>query len=273
MRDLRVAAAIMQSQVGDPQGNLSRIHRFTKRAAALGARLVCFPEASITGYAFRLPLNHMAETVPGPLTDALQEMATENRITVLAGLIEKTERETFYLTHLVASSDGRLASYRKTHLGPPEREAFRPGEEIPIFHDQGAAFGIQLCYEGHFPELSTALALKGADILFFPHASPRGSPSQKAAKWMRYLPARAVDNAVFVVACNQTGRHPGGMSFPGVALILDPRGRVLARATGWEERLITADLKAQDLHRVRQHPMAYFLPHRRPDLYREGRGI
>ncbi len=72
--------------------------------------------------------------------------------------------------------------------------------------------GIQLCYDAHFPELSTRMAVNGADIIFMPHASPRGTPSQKLTSWLRHLTARAFDNGVFIVACNQNGDNQKGCS-------------------------------------------------------------
>jgi predicted amidohydrolase len=76
-----------------------------------------------------------------------------------------------------------------------------------------------------------------------------------------------MDNGVFVVACNQTGKNPFGLSFPGVGLIMDPRGRMISKAVGWEEGMILATLKEEVLRDVRHHPMAYYLRHRRPELY------
>jgi N-carbamoylputrescine amidase len=157
--------------------------------------------------------------------------------------------------------------YRKTHLSPPEREIFRPGEELKTYAHQGIAFGIELCYESHFPEISTVLALQGAEILFLPHASPRGTPEGKLGSWLRHLPSRAFDNSVFVVACNQTGGSADGASFPGVALMLDPAGKLIASRAEEQEGMLIADLKAEDLAQTRNHRMKYFLPSRRPDLY------
>jgi N-carbamoylputrescine amidase len=84
---------------------------------------------------------------------------------------------------------------------------------------------------------------------------------------MRHLPARAFDNGVFIVACNQTGPNGSGLTFPGLAVILGPDGRVLAETTAGTDGLLIADLASEDLAAVRQHPMRYFLPRRRPDLY------
>ncbi|MBE9572362.1 MAG: nitrilase, partial [Proteobacteria bacterium] len=86
---------------------------------------------------------------------------------------------------------------------------------------------------------------------------------------MRHLPARAFDNGVFIVACNQVGSNSDDLLFPGVALVLGPDGQILAKYTGREERILFVDLKADYLEDVRLHRMKYFIPQRRPGLYRK----
>ena len=137
------------------------------------------------------------------------------------------------------------------------------------FTHGNTTFGVQLCYEAHFPEISTLTALMGADVLFIPHASPRGNPMEKLKSWLRHLTARAFDNGVFLVACNQAGETSEGFSFPGVALALRPDGQILARYAGKRENILFAELEADVLQGIRQHRMKYFLPQRRPDLYRK----
>ena len=84
---------------------------------------------------------------------------------------------------------------------------------------------------------------------------------------MRHLPARAFDNGLYVVACNQTGDNQNGLNFPGLTVILDPAGRIIAKDTAGKENIVFADLKAAELEKVRGHRMRYFLPNRRTDLY------
>jgi N-carbamoylputrescine amidase len=127
--------------------------------------------------------------------------------------------------------------------------------------------GIQLCYDAHFPELSTRMAVEGADIIFFPHASPRGTPQEKLDSWLRHLTARAFDNGVFIVACNQVGKNHKGLEFPGLAVAIGPSGIILESKTTDREDMLVADLKSADLSNVRDHKMRYFLPNRRPELY------
>jgi N-carbamoylputrescine amidase len=161
-----------------------------------------------------------------------------------------------------------MEAYRKLHLAAPEKAFYTPGDQVPVFHAPGCAFGIQLCYDSHFPEISSIMAARGAEILFMPHASPRGRASQKNRSWLRHLPARAFDNGVFVVACNQWGENAQGLVFSGNALVLGPTGKVIQKNdSGGCEHMLVVDLKADDLIAVRQHPMRYFFPNRRPDLY------
>jgi N-carbamoylputrescine amidase len=113
------------------------------------------------------------------------------------------------------------------------------------------------------------MALKGADIIFMPHASPRGNPEEKTESWLRHLPGRAFDNTLFIVACNQVGKTGEGFSFPGVAVVLNPAGHIIARQGENKENMVLADLKMNELREIREHRLKYFIPSRRPELYGE----
>lgn len=267
MQDTRIAAVITNSRVGHTEENLSKMARWVEKAAAEGAAIVCFPEMQITGYHINAEVEAFAQPVPGEASRYLENLAHQHDLTILAGLAEKGASDTFYATQLVIGPEGLTGKYRKLHLGPPEKAVYTPGNDIPMFSAGDFHFGLQLCYDTHFPELATAMALMGVDALFIPHASPGGTPEAKLASWMRHLPARAFDNGIFVIACNQTGDNGRGLSFPGVGLVLGPSGEVLDSYTGGGETLMLADLKADDLAAVRNHRMRYFLPNRRPELY------
>jgi N-carbamoylputrescine amidase len=224
---------------------------------------------NITGYALKAEIEQYAEPIPGPCTHEVQRMAKEHNVTILAGLAER-KAAGIGITQVVVAPGGDIGAYCKAHLSQGERQFFLAGDQVPIFSAGGTRFGVQLCYDAHFPELSTLQALKGAEVLFMPHASPPPeSPEQKRVRWMRYLAARAYDNSVYVVACNQTGDGGAGISFSGVALILDPRGEILGDTSGDEERMLIADLKADALVKTRSARMGFFLAQRRPDLYKE----
>ena len=267
MNDIRIAAVIMNCPIGRVQDNLDRMAVWIQAAKKQAADLVCFPEMNVTGYSTRDEIKDSAETVPGPISQSVLAMAREFKLAILAGLLEKDSRGRVFASHLVVTPRGLAGIYRKIHIAPPEADVFSAGDTIALFKIKGVKLGIQLCYDVHFPELSTRMATDGADVIFMPHASPRGTPAAKFNSWMRHLPARAFDNGLYVVACNQTGNNQSGLNFPGLSVILDPAGRIIKKNTGGKEHMVVADLKADELEKVRSHRMRYFLPNRRTDLY------
>lgn len=268
MRNVRIALVVMNCPVGRTRENLERVGHWSRQAGRQGAQIVCFPELCVSGYTTRHVAAAAAESVPGPSADALQQIAHRENVVILAGLAEKDEAGRVYAGHLVVTSKGLAGAYRKLHIAPPERSVFTAGGSVPLFEAAGVRFGIQLCYDAHFPELSTRMALEGAEVIFMPHASPRGTPEDKFNSWCRHLTARAFDNAVFVAACNQTGSNNMGLQFPGLAVVVGPSGEVIGRTEGADEKLLVMELKSADLRHVREHRMRYFLPNRRPEIYR-----
>ncbi len=267
MRDIRIAAVIFNSPLNQTRNNLDRMETWVKAAQEQEAAIVCFPELNISGYSTHEDIKQTAEPIPGAASHHLWQMAQGHQIAILAGLVEKDETGRVFASHLVIAPNGISGVYRKIHIAPPERGIFSPGNTAPLFDIFGIKFGIQLCYDTHFPELSTRMAVDGAEVLFMPHASPRGTPSEKFNSWMRHLTARAFDNGLFVVACNQIGDNHKGLHFPGIAVVLGPDGEVLKKELKDEETMMVADLASDDLARVRTHRMRYFLPNRRPEIY------
>ncbi len=265
--DIRIAAVILNCPVGRIADNLDRMAAWVEAAKKQGVDVVCFPEMNITGYSSSANIKKVAETVPGKISRSVSEMAQAYDIDILAGLAEADLAGRVFASHLVATAQGVAGIYRKVHVAPPEIQIFTAGDAIPLFDISGFKLGIQLCYDAHFPELSTRMATEGADAIFMPHASPRGTPAEKFDSWMRHLSARAFDNGLYVIACNQTGNNQNELNFPGLAVVLDPAGRILKKDIGGKENLIVADLKAGELEEIRAHRMRYFLPNRRPDLY------
>jgi len=267
MEDIRIAAVIFRSVAGDVRRNLDAMQPWIKASREAGAAVVCFPEMNITGYSNLKEIIGSAEPVPGPISRDLSNLSKNHEISILAGILERDATGRIFPSHLVIRPDGFVGIYRKLHIAPPEQENFTPGEKIPVFDVNGLRFGIQLCYDVHFPELSTQMAIKGAELIFIPHASPRGTPKDKYRSWMRHLTARAFDNSLFIVACNQAGDNGKGLDFPGIAVIIGPSGEVIEKNISGKESMVVLDLKAHDLNRVREHRMRYFLPNRRPELY------
>lgn len=267
MNSIRIATAVTRSPVGRIQRNLDAMVKWVKAAKRQQAVIVCFPEMNVTGYTSRRDIVAFAEPVPGPISERLQQLADNEEIVILAGLAEADNRNRIYASHLVIKPGSSAGVYRKLHIAPPEQDVFAPGSQFPLFETKQIKFGIQLCYDVHFPELTTRMALDGADMIFVPHASPRGTPKEKLISWMRHLTARAFDNGIFVVANNQIGPNRKGLCFPGLSVAIAPSGEMIKKRLHNQEGLMVTDLRAEQLRRVRHHRMRYFLPHRRTDLF------
>ena len=258
----------MHSEPGAVESNLERMEYFANQALSRGAEIVCFPELSVTGYMLRGAESIYHGRQCHEAIGRVVEIAKAKEIVLLAGLIEVAKSRGPYIAQVVAGPKGLMGIYRKTHLSPMEQGIFLPGEELPVFEHDGVVFGVQLCWEAHFPEISTIMALKGAEIIFMPHASPRTGPQEKLDSWLRHMTSRAFDNGVYIAACNQAEKTSEGYTFPGVAVIIDPAGWIIAQRAEEGEGITVATLRSDQLKEIRQNRMKYFLPHRRPELYR-----
>jgi predicted amidohydrolase len=270
MKDIRVAAVQMQAIAGQTKENLAKIIMYSEEAAARKVDVLCFPELCVQGYN-RETARIMAETIPGESSEAISQLARKKNITILAGIAEKSAAGLPYITQLAAFPDGTIKKYRKTHLGKSELPYFTPGEVLPVFNSDKAIFGVAICWDLHFPEVTTILALQGAEIIFAPHASPSIVGDRKGI-WLKYLTARAYDNSAFLVACNLVGNGGGKQQFCGGALMLDPKGNIIAEAFDNREGLLVADFDAALINTIRQKKSgsmrnSFYLAARRPELY------
>ena len=267
MEDIRIAAAVFNSRVGEISRNLKASIEWINRAHDQGAQLICFPELHLTGYIADGGLGKIAQPLNCTAVRTLSDVAVRLGMTILAGMAERAAGGYLFASHLFLGTDGSVAAYRKLHIAPPEDGLLNPGSRIEVFRTAGVTLGIQLCYDAHFPELAAQMALRGAEVLFIPHASPRGTPQDKYRSWNRHLPARAFDNGIFIVACNQSGVNGGGLDFPGLAVAYGPDGRLIKSDLTGKEGLLVTTLRSAQLGYVRNHRMRYFLPRRRPHLY------
>jgi predicted amidohydrolase len=257
--DRYVAAAIQMASGPDRTANLARASALVREAAARGATLVALPEV----FLWRGPRDEeatAAEQVPGALTATLGALARELGIHLVAGSVLEASSGAAraYNTSCVFGPTGDLlARYRKLHLFDvdlPGRVAVQesatraPGDAVVTVPTPLGSLGLSICYDLRFPELYRALVRAGADVLLVPSAFtfPTG-----AAHWEVLCRARAIENQCYVVAPNQTGQSPHGFADYGDSLIVDPWGRVLARA-GDGEGVVTAEVDLDYLARVRR---------------------
>jgi predicted amidohydrolase len=300
MDKLRAAAVQLHHTPGDKAANLAKIEDFAGRAAAEDVELLVFPEMCITGYWHVRKLSHdqveeLAEPVPaGSSTRRLVDLAATHDLTLGAGLIERADDGKLYNTYVVALPDGRTASHRKLHCFISAHMA--SGREYTVFElPSGVRAGILICYDNNLGENVRITALRGAQVLLAPHQTG-GCASQnphimgrvdrvlwdnreedpaaieaelrgpKGREWLlRWLPARAHDNGVFVVFANGVGPDDDEVR-TGNAMILDPYGRTLAETWRAAEEMVVADL---DLSLLDQSTGRRWIRTRRPELYGE----
>lgn len=250
----------------DTEANLNSIESFSAEASRRRARLICFPELSVTGYV--LPeAAECAETADGLSVKRICGISKKYGICVSAGFVEKDGGKK-YITHVLAENGSIVGKYRKTHLGHNERNYFEAGNTIPVFDTSFGKTGICLCWESRFPEITRILAVKGADIVLIPYASGPGGNSRREI-WGKYLPTRASDDTVYVLTCNMLRRETEGVAGGGV-LALDFKGRVLAEDYSSEEKIVLAGLDGEKLAKARKGGIMgnnYYIPERKPELY------
>lgn len=263
----------MQAKGGDIPHNLAKLEQFARDAAKQRADIICFPEMCLQGYSREIPLELAENLSKGHLAAQLQKIAEETGLVLLVGLAEREGQGKPFITHLVVTPRGQVEAYRKVHLGKSEQPHYAPGQAIEVFTTPKANLGLQICWDTHFPEMSTILALQGAEVIFMPHASPTMVGDRRAI-WLKYLTARAYDNSVFVAACNLVGEDGQGHHFCGGCLVLDPKGNILAEDFSGKESMLVVDLEADKLNQIREQrgstmANSFYLQSRRPELYGE----
>ncbi len=198
-------------------------------AGKLGVDLLCLGEG-ITLVSTAKKFADVAEPVPGSTSRILGEAARKAKLYVVAGIYER-EGPLIYNTALLIDRDGNVAGkYRKTHLPQTEvNGGLTPGSTYPVFRTDFGTIGLEICYDYAFPEVTRSLALQGAEIVLLPIW---GDLREEQSTWDVVARARAIDNAVYLIASIYSNRR---------SLIINPNGRILAD-TGGSQGLVTADI-------------------------------
>lgn len=262
-----LAAAVQMTASSSKEENLAKAETFVRLAAERGASVVVLPEV----FSWRGPRADepaQIEPIPGPTSTRLRELARRYHLHLLAGsFLEKSDEARSYNTSLLLSPEGEmLAQYRKIHLFDvdipgqvrvKESDTKKPGQTVVTAQTDLGVFGLSVCYDLRFPELYRQLAAEGAEVIFVPSAFtfPTG-----AAHWEPLLQARAIENQAYVIAPNQIGKNTHGFADYGNSMIIDPWGKVIARAAD-KEGLITAEIDRDYLEKVRRELPS--LTHRR----------
>jgi N-carbamoylputrescine amidase len=278
-RGLVKVALVQMSCSTEPAENLAKAVRRIEEAAGRGAQIVCLQELFRSRYFCQredTALFELAETIPGPTTDALGRIAAAAGVVVVGSIFERRAEGVYHNTAVVIDAGGGLAGiYRKMHIPDDplyyEKYYFSPGDTgFRSFTTRAGRIGALVCWDQWFPEAARLTALAGADILFYPTAigwHPREKEefgaSQHAA-WETIQRSHAIANGVFVAAVNRVGRE-GELEFWGASFVADPFGNLLARASHDREEVLLVDCDLARIADVRRHWP--FLRDRRIDAY------
>ncbi|UKB86181.1 nitrilase family protein [Chryseobacterium sp. MEBOG06] len=298
MNNLKISTAQFENKSGDKEYNLSVIEKLASEAAAKGSQVIAFHECSITGYTFARKLSReqlldIAELIPeGKSIQKLQQIADTNNITILAGLFEKDENNNLFKAYVCVDKSGLKAKYRKLH--PFINTHLTPGNQYCVFDIHGWKCGILICYDNNIVENVRATKLLGADIIFMPHVTmctPSTRPGagfvdpelwqnrekdptslrlefngMKGRDWlMKWLPARAYDNGIYVVFSNPVGMDDDQLK-NGCSMIIDPFGDVIAECRSFDDSFETVTISGEKLI---QSGGSRYVKARRPELYRD----
>jgi predicted amidohydrolase len=272
---IKVAGAQIDIGLADKDGNLDKALACCREAAEKGARVVIFPELTLTGYNVddHAEIPPLAESVPGPATTEIQKICRDLDILVLFGLIEKAGNGSeFYNSVALIDSTGVTGIYRKIHLPYLGADRFlSPGDRpFTVSETQYGRLGWIICYDGSFPECARVLALQGADMVALCTNWPDDPDSACSREYVSR--ARAFENHVYYLAVNRVGEERGAR-FLGRSLFVDCDGSTLAEGSADREEIIYADI---DLARARDRRIIFEagkyemdrMKQRRPEYYR-----
>jgi N-carbamoylputrescine amidase len=275
----------------EPRDNRAKQIRLIEQAAQRGAQIVCTQELFTSQYFCQVEDHRffkLAETIPGPSTDAISKLAKRHKTVVVASLVEKRASGLYHITAAVIDADGSLLGiYRKMHIPDDplyyEKFYFTPGDTgFRAWQTKYAKIGVLICWDQWYPEGARLTALQGAEILFYPTAigwHPREKELYGVAQhesWELIQRSHAVANGCFVAAANRVGLekirnaeggfvNDDGIQFWGQSFVAAPDGQVMKRASVDKEEVLVVDCDLERVEFSRTHWP--FLRDRRIDAY------
>jgi len=246
---VKAVLAQLGPAVGKKAENLEKMEKVLSQAEA---DLALFGELYLSGYMARDRIPRLAEPIDGPSVRAVQAMAAEHGTHIVFGMPEKAAKgRTLWNTSVLVAPDGRTWAYRKIYLanfGPFEENVwFGRGSDLVLADTKVGKIGLLICYDLFFPELSKALALQGAEVL----AAISAGPHTSRRFFDAILPARAIENTVYVLYANLVGTELNQV-FSGGTQAWGPRGEDLGRAKDHREHALAVDVDLRALDAARE---------------------
>src|ERR1041384_1653104 len=258
---------VQMSCAPEPALNMKKALARINDAAKRGAQIVCLQELFRSQYFCQtedIELFKLAEPIPGPSTEALGKVARQKKIVIVASLFEKRAAGLYHNTAVVLDADGRIAGkYRKMHIPDDplyyEKFYFTPGDLGFASHEtQYGRLGTLVCWDQWFPEAARLTALSGAQFLFYPTAIgwlPDEAAEMNTAQhqaWEAIPRGHAIAHGGLVVVVNRVGPE-GQLRFWGQSFVVDPFGRILAKASAEDEEVLVVECDLDLIDRTRQN--------------------
>jgi predicted amidohydrolase len=262
---MKLALISARPTIADKTKNIQTMENYIKKTKA---DLYIFGEYFLSGDRCKDEFRNLAEPLNGPSIQHLKKIAKHKHCGIIFGMPTKdsTVDGLIYNTAVLIQPDGTVNAYRKWFLpnaGPFEEKIFfDQGEDLPVFTTEFGKIGLLICYDIYFPELAKALTLQGAELLICISASP--TITQKYFETL--LPARALENTVYMVYVNLAGNQED-LIYWGGSQVHDPLGQLLIKAPYLKESIITYDLNLKHLESVRGgRPVLRDI---RPEIYQD----
>ena len=264
-------ALVQQRALDDVAANRRKGLEALKQATGQGAQLVCYAELAFTPFYPQQPATgdvaKLAETVPGPTTEAFASLAAELGVAAVLNLFER-DGDCTYDCSPVIDADGRLlGKTRMVHVPDyacfHEKGYYSLGDlGVPVYDTAFGRVGVAICYDRHYPEVMRALALAGAQVVVVPQAG--AVEEWPGGLFEAEMRVASFHNGFFTALCNRVGRE-AKLEFAGESFVCDPEGRVIARAGKGTEEILLCDVGLS--HVPRSPARRLFIPDRRPELY------
>ncbi|HEY0723424.1 MAG TPA: carbon-nitrogen hydrolase, partial [Pyrinomonadaceae bacterium] len=274
------SVGIIQDRAGtDRAANVARADVHIREAARRGAQIICLKELFNCQYFCKAEHSDrfdLAESIPGPTTDRMQILAKDLGVVLVVPIFERQAAGVYRNSAAVIDADGSLLGvYRKMHIPDDplyyEKFYFTPGDLGFQTHDTAyGKIGTLVCWDQWFPEAARLTALGGANFLFYPTAIgwlPDEEPEMNAAQhsaWETIQRGHAIANGLYVVVVNRVG-HEGKLTFWGQSFVVDPFGRIVAKASADKEEVLVVECDLSKIEETRQNWP--FLRDRRIDAY------
>ncbi len=263
MEKIIIASVSTRNLIGQPQVALGDMRIWTEKAVRQGAEFILFPELNVTGYIQNAFIQQYAESIPGPLTEKVTQLACEFGVTLSCGLLEQ-DNERLYCTHIIVNRDGLVGKQRKIHTPVQEQPFWGLGDSINVFDVGKIKVGITVCRDSFFDEMTRTLYFKGAEVVLMPfgyYNVPRSQYLKETIHGMSLVKA-CWTNGFYAVVCNSAGERapsdlePRGAKFPGWAGVIDPWGTVLSfvDSDGNDESMVVVEITPETLVDRRNHP-------------------